>query len=139
MKIIYPVFFTQTETNVLIEVPDLEILTEGKNLSDAIVMARDAIELKCVSLEDDKMEIPKPSDFSSLDVKNSTFATEGKTFISLVDANPTEYRRKIDTKTVRRNVALPSWLDYEATQAGVNVSRILQDALMEKLNVHRTI
>ena len=43
MKIIYPVFFTQTETNVLIEVPDLEILTEGKNLSDAIVMARDAI------------------------------------------------------------------------------------------------
>lgn len=139
MKIIYPVFFTQTETNVLIEVPDLEILTEGKNLSDAIVMARDAIELKCVSLEDDKMEIPKPSDFSSLDVKNSTFAAEGKTFISLVDANPTEYRRKIDTKTVRRNVALPSWLDYEATQAGVNVSRILQDALMEKLNVHRTI
>ena len=44
MKIIYPVFFTQTETNVLIEVPDLEILTEGKNLSDTIVMARDAIE-----------------------------------------------------------------------------------------------
>lgn len=139
MKIIYPVFFTQTETNVLIEVPDLEILTEGKNLSDAIVMARDTIELKCVSLEDDKMEIPKPSDFSSLDVKNSMFAAEGKTFISLVDANPTKYRRKIDTKTVRRNVALPSWLDYEATQAGVNVSRILQDALMEKLNVHRTI
>lgn len=95
MKIVYPVFFTQTETNVLIEVPDLEILTEGKDLSDAIVMARDAIELKCVSLEDDKMEIPKPSDFSSLDVKNSTFAAEGKTFVSLVDTNPTSNTRCI--------------------------------------------
>lgn len=93
MKIIYPVFFTQTATNVLIEVPDLEILTEGKDLSNAIVMARDAIELKYVSLKDDKMEIPKPSDLSSLDVKNSTFAAEGKTFISLVDANPTTNTR----------------------------------------------
>ena len=45
------------------------------------------------SLKDDKMEIPKPSDLSSLDAKNSTFAAEGKTFISLVDANPTSNTR----------------------------------------------
>ena len=36
---------------------------------------------------------------------------------------------------VRRNVALPSWLNYEADQAGVNVSRILQEALMSVLKV----
>ena len=58
MKAVYPVFFTQTEEAVLIEVPDLEILTEGKDMPDAIEMARDAIELKCVSMEDDKIEIP---------------------------------------------------------------------------------
>ena len=139
VKSVYPVFLTQTNTIVLVEVPDLEILTEGKDIPDAIEMARDAIELKCVSLEDEGINIPQPSDISTLNVNAGTFAEEGKTIVSLVDVDPAEYRRKIDTKTVRRNVALPSWLNYEAEQAGVNVSRILQEALMNTLNLERRI
>ena len=139
MKSVYPVFLTQTSTIVLVEVPDLEILTEGKDMPDAIEMARDAIELKCVSLEDEGIDIPQPSDISMLNMNAGTFAEEGKTIVSLVDVDPAEYRRKIDTKTVRRNVALPSWLNYEAEQAGVNVSRILQEALMNTLNLERRI
>ena len=139
VKSVYPVFLTQTNTIVLVEVPDLEILTEGKDIPDAIEMARDAIELKCVSLEDEGINIPKPSDISTLNVNAGTFAEEGKTIVSLVDVNPAEYRKKIDTRTVRRNVALPSWLNYEAEQAGVNVSRILQEALMSTLNLERRI
>lgn len=137
MRNIYPVFFTTTNDGVLIEVPDLEILSEGKDMNDAIDMARDAIELKCVSMEDAKEEIPNPSDISQLNVNSGTFAEEGKTIISLVDIDSTEYRKKIDTKTVRRNVALPSWLDYEANKAGVNVSRILQEALIGTLKLER--
>ena len=139
MKNVYPVFFTKTNDNVLVEVPDLDILTEGKNMNDAITMARDAIELKCVSMEDDKEEVPNPSDISELNANNGTFADEGETIISFVDIDSTEYRKKIDTRTVRRNVALPSWLNYEADQAGVNVSRILQEALMSTLKLERRI
>ena len=137
MKNIYPVFFTKTDTVVLAEVPDLEILTEGKDMINAVEMARDAIELKCVSMEDDGIEIPLPSEISSLDVNNGTFAEEGTTVISLVDIDSGEYRRKIDTKTVRKNVTIPSWLNYEAEHAGINVSRVLQEALMNILNVQR--
>ena len=116
----------------------MEILTEGKDMSDAIEMARDAIELNCVSREDAKEEIPEPSDMNALDVSIATFAGEGATVISFVDIDSGEYRRKIDTKTVRRNVALPSWLNYEAEHAGINVSRVLQEALMKVLNLeHR--
>jgi len=50
-----------------------------------------------------------------------------------------DYRRKIDTKTVRRNVALPSWLNYEAEHAGINVSRVLQEALVNVLKLERNI
>ena len=139
MKSVYPVFLTQTDTVVLVEVPDLEILTEGKDMSNAIEMARDAIELKCVSLEDDGINIPQPSDITKLNANKGSFAEEGKTVVSLVDVDPSEYRRKIDTKTVRRNVALPSWLNYEAEQAGVNVSRVLQEALMSTLNLERRV
>ena len=137
MKNVYPAFFTITDTIILVEVPDLEILTEGKDMKTAIEMARDAIELKCVSLEDDKKEIPLPSEISSLDVNNGTFAEDGTTVISLVDIDSEEYRRKIDTKAVRKNVTIPSWLNYEAEHAGINISRVLQEALMEVLNVQR--
>ena len=132
-------FFTKTEDAILVEVPDLEILTEGKDMNDAIDMARDAIELKCVSMEDAKENIPEPSDINKLHIEKGTFAEEGTTVISFVDVNPSEYRRKIDTKTVRRNVALPSWLNYEAEQAGVNVSRILQEALLSTLKLERRL
>ena len=137
MKNVYPVFFTKTDTVVLVEVPDLEILTEGTDMSDAMEMARDAIELKCVSMEDDGTEIPLPSEINDLDVNNGIFAEEGATVISFVDIDSGEYRRKIDTKTVRKNVTIPSWLNYEAEHAGINVSRVLQDALMNVLNVQR--
>lgn len=135
MKAIYPVFFTQADNAVLIEVPDLEILTEGKDMQDAIEMARDAIELKCVSLEDDGTAIPQPSDISVLDTNKGIFAEEGNTVVSLVDIDSAVYRKKIDTKTVRRNVALPSWLNYEADNAGINVSRVLQEALIKTLGL----
>ena len=138
MRSVYPVFFTKAKSCVLVEVPDLEILTEGKDMSDAIEMARDAIELNCVSREDAQEVIPEPSDMNALDVSTATFVGEGATVISFVDIDSGEYRRKIDTKTVRRNVALPSWLNYEAEHAGINVSRVLQEALMKVLNVeHR--
>lgn len=137
MKNIYPVFFTKTDTVVLVEVPDLEILTEGKDMVNAVEMARDAIELKCVSMEDDGMEIPLPSEISSLEINTGTFAEDGITVVSLVDIDSGEYRRKIDTKAVRKNVTIPSWLNYEAEHAGINISRVLQEALVNVLNVQR--
>lgn len=139
MKNVYPVFFTQTEDAILVEVPDFGILTQGKTMNEAINMARDAMELHCVSMEDAKEEIPLPAELKTLQVTNGTFAESGETFISLVDIDSEEYRRKIDTRTVRRNVALPSWLNYEAEKAHINVSRVLQEALINTLGLQRKL
>lgn len=106
-------------------------------MSNAIEMARDAIELTCVSMEDDGKEVPVPSEM--LDVNSGTFSNGGVTILSFVDIDSSEYRRKIDTKVVRKNVSLPSWLNYEADKAGINVSRVLQEALVNVLGVSRTI
>ena len=57
----------------------------------------------------------------------------------MVDVDTKQYRRKIDTTPVRRNVSLPSWLNDEVNASGINVSRFLQDALMERLNIERRI
>ena len=57
--------------------------------------------------------------------------------LSLVDIDFDVYRRKIDMKTVRRNVTLPNWLNREAEEAYINVSKVLQEALMTKLGVNK--
>ncbi len=137
MKTVYPTIFTKTKEGYLIEVPDLEILTQGTDMENAITMARDAISITIVSLEDNRQNIPAPTAIENVDVANGTFADEGKGFVSMVDVDTNEYRRKIDTKPVRRNVSLPGWLNYKVNESGINVSRFLQDALIEKLNIER--
>ena len=140
MKKVYPVIFTplnDEKDTVLVEVPDMKILTEGYGMADAIYMARDAIGLKGISSEDAGKDIPEPSDLSIVDVSKGTFAEDGKGYVSLVDIDFVEYRRRVDCKTVRRNVTIPNWLNQEAEKAHLNVSRVLQEALMAKLNVSR--
>ena len=53
----------------------------------------------------------------------------------MVDADFTAYRRKAGNKSVRRNVTLPSWLNFEAEKEGINFSKVLQEALMTKLHL----
>lgn len=146
MKQVYPTFIVNTndgsEHPFLVCVPDMEIVTEGTDFADAIEMARDAIGLTGVSMEDNKEEIPMPSDQTaalekvSRDTEDIDFT---KGILTYVDVDFFEYRRKIDTKTVRRNVALPSWLNYEAEHAGINVSRVLQEALVNVLKLERNV
>ena len=139
MKQVYPVIFTQLDDKkhtVLIEVPDLEILTEGFGMPNAIEMARDAIGLKVI-MEDQKEKIPNPRMIKEIDALQGTFAQEGEGLVSMVDVDFAEYRRRMDNKTVRRNVTLPNWLNQEAEKAHINVSGVLQEALMLKLGVHR--
>lgn len=144
MKQVYPTFILNTNDNsehsFLVCVPDLEIFTEGDSFADAIEMARDAIGLAGISMEDNGEELPIPSkqEVAIEKVRQDTEILDfSKGILTYVDVDFSEYRRKIDTKTVRRNVALPSWLNYEADQAGVNVSRILQEALISTLKLER--
>ena len=146
MKQVYPTFILNTNDNsehpFLVCVPDMEIFTEGDTFADAIEMARDAIGLAGISMEDNNEELPIPSDQAAAIQKvkqNIEDIDFSKGVLTYVDVDFSDYRKKVDTKTVRRNVALPSWLNYEAEHAGINVSRVLQEALMNVLNVNRNI
>ena len=138
MKVTYPVIFTEVETNILIEVPDLGILTEaneeGKtkgSIADAIMMARDAIGLMGIDMQDDGKEIPIPN--------SKTYITEKDDIVTLVDVDFMEYRRRVDNRAVKKNCTIPYWLSIEAERAGINYSRILQDALIRVLGVAKRV
>ena len=144
MKVTYPVIFTDVDTNILIEVPDLGIVTEanedGKqkgSMADAITMARDAIGISCIQAEDDRKEVAQPSKMTDIDISKGVFYEDGTGIVSLVDVDLAAYRRMLDNKTVRRNVTLPNWLNQEAEKSHINVSKVLQEALMVRLGVSR--
>ena len=140
MKQVYPTLIAQAKDDYLVYVPDLDIYTEGKSFVDAIEMARDAIGLKGIALEDDGAILPEPSSGDGAVAKarqDTEIFDYSQGVLTFVDVDFTEYRRRMENKSVRRNVTLPSWLDYEAEKAHVNVSKVLQEALMDKLGVSR--
>lgn len=56
-------------------------------------------------------------------------------FISYIAADTDEYRRKNDNRAVRRTVSIPKWMDDKVAIAGLSLSRILQEALNDRLNI----
>ena len=138
MKNAYPTFIAQKDDCFLVFVPDMEIYTEGTSFLNAIEMAREAIALKGIELENNNSPIPEPSDTDSAFA--AAYADADSVFdysqgtLTYVDVDFSSYRRKFENKMVRRNVTIPVWLDYEAKKANLNVSKFLQEALKEKFS-----
>lgn len=134
MTIAYPAVFTKTKDEkdtYLVYIPDMNGATEGYGLIDAIHMARDYI--GSLLYGKSEKDYPIPGDIADIDPTSSVFKDAGESFVSLVDIDMDAYKRSIDNKSVRRNVSLPNWLNQEAESKRINVSRVLQDALIEKL------
>lgn len=124
MDYVYPAIFEQNDdSSITITFPDLPgCISEGKSLANAIDMAQKALTQWIEYLLDEKEVTPSPSDIK-------TIKTSKKQFTTLVHADIR------DNRAVRRTVSIPKWLDAQATEAGVSLSRILQEALREKLKV----
>ncbi len=134
MKAVYPIIiFPQTEGEEYrtVYIPDFDSCTEGKDLADCLFMARDAISLMGVTMEDSGEEIPAPSETVgtvSIDIPEGAIRT-------LIDVDFDSYRRSLDNKPVCKRCTIPSWLNEKAEGAHINFSQVLQDALKAALNI----
>lgn len=126
MATVYPVILTKDGDGYFVTIPDFEINTEGGSLEEAIFMARDAIGINGIQLEDEGESLPEP--FSH------EYEKEDGDIETLVDVDFVEYRKKHDNRTVKKNCTIPYYLNVEAEKAGINFSRLLQEALRQKLN-----
>ena len=129
MKAAYTIILTQGAEKIVGYVPDFEINTQGADYANAMEMARDAIGLMGIDMEDDGEQLPVPRTMAE------ARREAGDGLVTLVDVDFAEYRRKNEMKTVRRNVSLPSWLDAAAREADVNVSAVLSKALKKELRI----
>lgn len=129
MKMAYPIVMSKGKEHIIVYVPDFTINTQGSDYADAMEMARDAIGIIGIDMEDKKEQLPVPSALAEVTREHDDDV------VTLVDVDFAEYRRQNDLRTVRRNVSLPAWLNAEAEKAGLNVSSILQAALKRELRV----
>ena len=123
MEYVYPATFHDNgDGGYTVFFPDLSgCMTQGNTLPQAIYMAEKALAQWIGYLADKKEAIPKASVIGSI-------TAEAGEFINLIRAEVK------DSKAVRRTVSIPKWMDIRVNEAGLSLSRVLQDALSERLS-----
>lgn len=123
---VYPaVFHTNDDGTYTIIFPDLPgCISEGKSLGNAMKMAEAALAQWIEYLKDNKEEIPASSNLQSVELNDNEFVNFIRADIK-------------DNRAVKRTISLPRWMDEQAAEAGLSLSKILQEALSKRLvSVH---
>lgn len=121
---VYPaVFHSNNDGSFTITYPDLPgCISEGKSLGNAMFMAQSALTQWIEYLTDQKEDIPAASQLQDI-------PTAQDEFVNLIRADVK------DGRAVKRTVSIPKWMDDKVSEAGLSLSRVLQDALKDRLNV----
>lgn len=128
-KYSYPAVFTPEDNGQFsINFPDLEgCYTCGNDITDGIMMAEDVLAFTLYDYEKEGKVIPVPSSPDSIPLK------EGE-FVNFIACDTLEYRKRFNSKAVKKTLSIPEWLNEAATASGLNFSQVLQEALIQKIN-----
>ena len=127
-KLFYPAIFHKAEEGgYWITFPDIpECMTQGENMSHAYEMAADALGLAITSREAEKEVIPQASEPFDIKVGKDEFCM-------VVEFDMLAYKKRTNSRAVKKTLSIPEWLNEEAMELGVNFSQVLQEALMQKI------
>lgn len=126
MTSIYPAIF-HNEDGYWVEFPDLEGCNScGDTLAETMENAQEALGLYLASLSEHKQDIPKPSDIREIQVGDSDI-------LSFVCTDVSKYFK--DTRAVKKTLSIPAWLATEADEQNLSLSKVLQEALLQRFSV----
>jgi predicted RNase H-like HicB family nuclease len=122
MEFVYPAIFHPNDAGTYtIIFPDLPgCISEGKNLANAVYMAGSGLTQWIEYHNDKKIELPKASSISDIEFNVPEFVNMVRAVLK-------------DGRAVKRTVSLPKWMDDKVCEAGLSLSRVLQDALVQRL------
>ena len=134
---IYPACFFEEDNGYSLIFPDLNYLSAcGSTLQEAMEMAVDCLAGFLFSARIDGEDIPKPSDIENIDAKkiSKELGFESKSdFVNLISVDVEEYAKTHFNRAVKKTLTIPEWLNEEAISKKINFSKVLQEALIEKL------
>jgi len=128
-RYIFPAIFHYAEDGISVSFPDLPgCLTCAHDTDTAMSRAKEALGLYLFDSEECGDRIPEPSDFK-------TWALEKGDIPVIVDVFMPAVRERVKKRTVKKTLTIPSWLNIQAEQAGINFSQVLQEGLKQRLGV----
>ena len=112
--------------------------TFGDNVADAMRMAQDACGLYLFTALRDGDPLPAPSSLNEINPAAilKDFEMESATesaFVNMVLVDMTEYARQHSDKAVKKTLSIPMWLNTLCEEKSINFSKVLQDALLAKV------
>ncbi len=123
----YPAVLTPDDGGYAVNFPDLSgCYTCGDSLQEALMMAEDVLALTLTDMEDHHEAIPAPSDSRKVDASPDEVVT-------LVLADTDSYRKRMNSRAVKKTLTIPQWLNTAAEERGINFSQVLQEALKKEL------
>ena len=87
MKRAYPIQIQRDGDFFVVFIPDFSINTQGRSIPEAMEMARDAIGMTGVYMQDEGKPVPSPSRIESM-------KAEERLLVTLVDVDFEKYRRQ---------------------------------------------
>ena len=128
MKLVYTAIFDPNDDgSYTVTVPDLPgCVTEGPNLAEAIDMAVDAASGWILGELEEGNSIPSATPFFDVQLDDPNC------FKSVISLDMNAYAEKYSTKTVRKNITIPAWLNTYGEKNNINFSKVLQEALLKQ-------
>ena len=124
MLFIYPAVIHDDPDGFWAEFPDLEGCTsQGEKLEEILSNAKEVMELFVLGLLEDGIAPPVPTR-----VKNLKISDENA-FPTLIESNIDLAK---NTKSVKKTLTIPAWLNERALSKNINFSQVLQEALISK-------
>ena len=139
MNYVYPAVFYEEEGKISVIFPDLgNLATFGDNVADAMRMAQDACGLHLFTALRDGDPLPAPSSLSAINpaaiLKDFEMESAAESaFVNMVLVDMTEYARQHSDKAVKKTLSIPMWLNTLCEEKSINFSKVLQDALLTKV------
>lgn len=139
MNYVYPAVFYEEEDKISVIFPDLgNLATFGDNIADAMRMAQDACGLYLFTALRDGESLPAPSALNEIHPAailkefEMESAADGA-FVNMVLVDMTEYAKQHSDKSVKKTLSIPQWLNTLCEEKSINFSKVLQDALLTKV------
>ena len=137
----YPaIFYKEDDGKYSVIFPDLNgTATYGIDLNDSIRMAIDCLAGVLHGMNIDGVQIPEPTELNKItediiiDMLDDPHYDKSRVFINIISVNVAEYAEKHFNKSVKKMVTIPGWMADMAESKKLKLSKILQDALKEKL------
>ena len=129
-KLFYPAIFHKAEEGgYWITFPDIpECMTQGDDMRHAYEMAVEALGLALTSREEEKEVLPIASEPFQIEVGKDELCV-------VIEFDMLAYKKRTNSRAVKKTLSIPAWLNEEATALGVNFSQVLQEALMQKIGL----